>query len=102
MTDTPEDDGSTAVCVLRSMDGRKVLVLANSGAAAVRPDLGANAERAQETEGAARDGGISHVQVDRDLAAALQVLAPRRVKEPRELCKPVTRAPRRDRRKLVA
>jgi glycosidase len=33
------DDGSTAVCVLRSMDGRKVLVLANSGAAAVRPAL---------------------------------------------------------------
>jgi glycosidase len=33
------DDGSTAVCVLRSMDGRKVLVLANSGAAAVRPSL---------------------------------------------------------------
>jgi glycosidase len=33
------DDGSTAVCVLRSMGGHKVLVLANSGAVAVRPAL---------------------------------------------------------------
>ena len=33
------DDGSTAVCVLRSMHGREVLVLANTGAAAVRPSL---------------------------------------------------------------
>jgi glycosidase len=33
------DDGSTAVCVLRSMDGREVLVLANTGAAAVLPSL---------------------------------------------------------------
>jgi glycosidase len=38
------DDGSTAVCVLRSMDSRKVLVLANSGAAAVRPALPAMAQ----------------------------------------------------------
>lgn len=33
------DDGSTAVCVLRSMDGREVLILANTGAAAVHPSL---------------------------------------------------------------
>ncbi|MGN6818127.1 MAG: alpha-amylase family glycosyl hydrolase [Sphingomonas sp.] len=33
------DDDSTAVCVLRSMGGRRVLVLANSGAAPVRPNL---------------------------------------------------------------
>jgi glycosidase len=33
------DDASTAVCVLRSMEGREVLVLANTGAAAVRPSL---------------------------------------------------------------
>jgi len=38
------DDASAAVCVLRSMDGHRVLVLANSGAAAVRPALPAMGE----------------------------------------------------------
>jgi len=33
------DDASTAVCVLRSLDGRRVLVLANTGATPVRPVL---------------------------------------------------------------
>ena len=33
------DDASTAVCMLRRMDGREVLVLANTGTAAVRPSL---------------------------------------------------------------
>jgi glycosidase len=33
------DDASTAVCVLRSMDGREALVLANTGAAIAHPSL---------------------------------------------------------------
>jgi glycosidase len=35
------DDASTAVCVLRSMGNREVLILANTGAVAVHPSLAA-------------------------------------------------------------
>jgi hypothetical protein len=69
--------------------------------ARVRPDLGCDAERAQKAERAASDRRIANVEVHRDLAATLQVHATRRVKEPRELCKTIALAARRDRRELV-
>jgi len=71
-------------------------------APAVRPDLGGDAERAQEAEGAACHGRIGDVEVDRDLSATLQVNAAGRVKEPGELSQPIALIPRRDRRELVA
>lgn len=56
------------------------------GVTCVRPDLGRDAERSQKAERAASDRRIGDIEVHRDLAAALQVHAARRVEEPRELC----------------
>jgi hypothetical protein len=72
------------------------------GAATVRPDLRTDAERPQKAECTTRYGGIDDVEMDRDLASSLQMFAARGVKEPRQLGEPVARAPRRDRRELVA
>ena len=83
-------------------DMKLVSRAAVEGAAPVGPDLRPDAERAQQAERAARHGGINDVEMDRDLAASLQMFTARGVKEPRKLGKPVARAPRRDRRELVA
>jgi hypothetical protein len=48
---------------------------------AVRADLGLDAERTEEREGPAGDGRRGEVEVQRDLAPAAQVDAPRRVEE---------------------
>ena len=48
----------------------------------VRPDLGRDAEGAQETEGSASDRRVDDVEMDGHLAATLQVHAARGVKEP--------------------
>jgi len=53
------------------------------GAATVRPDLRADAERSQEAERATSYGRIDDVEMDRDLASSLQMFASRGVKEPR-------------------
>jgi hypothetical protein len=53
------------------------------GAAPIRPDLRADAERSQEAERAPSHGRIDDVEMDRDLASSLQMLASRGVKEPR-------------------
>jgi hypothetical protein len=68
----------------------------------VGADLGGDAERAQEAEGAPRDGWIDDIEVNRDLATALQVLAAGGVEQPRELSEAVARAARRDGRQLVS
>src|SRR5712692_10725375 len=71
-------------------------------AAAVRSELRGNAKPAQKAERAASDGRVGDVEVDRDLAAAFQVNAAGRVKEPGELSEPIALVPGRDRRELVA
>jgi hypothetical protein len=71
------------------------------GVTRVRPDLGRDAERAQKAERTASNSRIGDVEVHRDLAAALQVHATRRMEEPRELCQAIALAARRDRRELV-
>jgi hypothetical protein len=55
------------------------------GASPVGANLGGDAERAQEAEGAPRDGGVDDVEVNRHLPAALEVLAARGVEQPRQL-----------------
>jgi hypothetical protein len=72
------------------------------GAAPVGADLGGDAKRPQEAEGAPRDGGVDDVEVNRNLAAALQVLAAGGMKQPRQLGEAVARAARRDGRELVS
>ena len=71
-------------------------------ATAVRPDLGGDAEPAQEAERAACDGRVSDVEMDRDLSAAFQVNAAGRVKEPGELGEAIALISGRDRCELVA
>ena len=68
----------------------------------VRPDLGRDAEAAQQAERPPCDGRVRDVDVYGDLAATPEVDAAGRVKEPRELRQPVALAPRRDRRELAA
>jgi len=68
-----------------SCDVQLVPRAAIEGLSRVRPDLGRDPERAQETEGSARDRRVGDVEMHRDLAAALEMHAPRGVKEPREL-----------------
>jgi hypothetical protein len=67
----------------------------------VCPDLGQNTESTQETERSTGDGGVADIEVHGDLAAALEMDAPGRMEEPRELGEPVALAARRDRRELV-
>ena len=67
----------------------------------VCPDLGRDAEGAQQAEGSAGDRRVADVEMDRHLAAALQMHASRGVKQPRELGESVALAARRDRRELV-
>ena len=55
----------------------------------VRPDLGLDAEAADEPDGPARDGRLGEVEVDRELAVPAQVQAAGRVEEPGELGEPV-------------
>jgi hypothetical protein len=70
--------------------------------AAIGPDLGRDAERAQEAEGAARDCRVGDVQMYGDLTTPAKVDAAGRVKEPGELREPIAVAPRGDPRELVA
>jgi hypothetical protein len=72
------------------------------GAAAVRPDLGGDAEAAKEGERAARDGRLGDVEVDGDLAASTQVDATGDVEKPRQLREPVAVPPERGRSELGA
>jgi cytochrome c-type biogenesis protein CcmH/NrfG len=67
----------------------------------VRPDLGQDTERTQETERSTRDRRVAHVEVHRDLAAALEMDASRGMEEPGELGQTIALAARRDRRELV-
>jgi hypothetical protein len=48
----------------------------------IRPDLGHDTERAQETERSTRDRRVADVEVHGDLAAALEMDATGRVEEP--------------------
>jgi hypothetical protein len=48
----------------------------------VRPDLGRDAEGAQQAKSSAGDRRVADVEVNRDLAAALQMHASRGVKQP--------------------
>src|SRR5918995_1549426 len=68
----------------------------------VGPDLGADAERAEEAECTARYAGAREVEVNADPPAAEEVDAPRRVREARELGEPVAVALGCDRGELVA
>src|SRR5262245_55872738 len=71
-------------------------------AALVRADLRCDAESAQQAEGAARDRGISDVEVNRNLTAAAQVDTAGRMKESGELRQAIALAPWSDRRELAA
>lgn len=51
------------------------------GPAAVRPDLGVDAEGTQEAESATRDRRVGDVEMHRDLAAPSQMDTARRVEE---------------------
>ena len=67
------------------------LVARRSGERAlpVRAELGADADVAQQPERAPGDGRLAHVEVQRDLAAPVEVEPPGRVEEPGELSEPV-------------
>jgi hypothetical protein len=52
------------------------------GVSCVRPDLGHDAERTQQTERSTRDRRVADVEMHGDLAAALQMHASRRMEEP--------------------
>jgi len=65
-----------------SSDVQLVPRAAVEGLPCVRSDLGRDAERAQEAEGSARHGRVCDVEMQGDLAAALQMHAPRGMKEP--------------------
>jgi hypothetical protein len=67
----------------------------------VRPDLGDDAERAQQTERSTRDRRVANVEMQGDLAAALQMDTSRRMEEPGELGETIALTARRDRRELV-
>ena len=99
------DDSGLVQNLQRPVVSGDVQLVAGSpveGASPVGADLGGDAERPQEAEGAPRHGGVDDVEVNRDLAAALQVLAARGVKQPRQLGEAVARAARRDGRELVS
>jgi hypothetical protein len=86
---------------LTSRDMKLVSRPTLESATSVGPDLRGDTERAQEAEGAARDRGVGHVEVDGDLAATPEVNAACGVEEPRQLRQAIARAARRDRRELV-
>jgi len=67
---------------LVSGDVQLVPRAAVEGSPRVRPDLGRDPERAQEAEGSAGYSRVCDVEMHGDLAAALQVHAPRGMKEP--------------------
>jgi hypothetical protein len=68
----------------------------------VRPDLGLDAERAKDREGPPSDRRFREVEVERQLAAPVQVHRARRVEESRQLGKAVAAPHRNDRRELGA
>lgn len=74
---------------------------AREGASPVRANLRRDSKRAKETEGAARNGGVGDVDVDRDLSPSSEMHAARGMKEPRKLRQAVALAARRDRRELA-
>ena len=69
-------------CAIVSSNVQLIPRAAGEGVACVRPDLGHDVERAQQTESATRDRRVADVEMYGDLAAALQVHAARRVEEP--------------------
>ncbi len=99
------DDSGLVQNLQRPVVSGDVQLVAGStveGASAVGANLGGDAECPQEAEGAPRHGGVDDVEVDRDLAAALQVLAAGGMKQSRQLGEAVARAARRDGRELVS
>jgi hypothetical protein len=71
-------------------------------ALAIRPDLGGDAETAEQAERAARDGRARHVEMHRDFAATAEVDAAGCVKQAGQLRELVAVASGRDRGKLAA
>jgi hypothetical protein len=69
-------------CTLVSGDVQLVSRAPFESVTRVRPDLGRDAECAQQAEGSARDRGVRDVEMHGDLAAALQMDATRGMKEP--------------------
>src|SRR5262249_7693262 len=74
---------------------------AGEGAAPVRADLRADAQAAQEREGAPRGRGAREVEVHRELAVTAEMPRAGGVEERRELGEGATASVRRDRRELV-
>jgi hypothetical protein len=68
----------------------------------VAPDLAADAEPTQKAERPPGDPGARKVEVERDLAPAAEVNAPRGVEEGRELRKAIAFSARGDPRELAA
>jgi hypothetical protein len=69
-------------CVLAPGDVQLVSRRSIEGASPVCPDLGRNGERPEQAEGAPRNRWVGDVEVNRDLAASLQVNATGRMEQP--------------------
>jgi hypothetical protein len=89
--------GSLSACDVKLVAGAAV-----ECASTVRPDLRVDSERPEQAERTAGNGRVDDVEMDRQLATSFEVDAPGRVKEARQLRKPVAGASRRDGRELMA
>jgi hypothetical protein len=85
-----------------SFDVELIARRAVEGATAVRPDLGPDPVRAQESERAPRCGTAPEIQMERPLSPGTQVQAARGVEEPGELSPAIALTRRRDLRELLA
>jgi hypothetical protein len=68
----------------------------------IRAQLGANADVAEQLERAPGDGGLAHVEVQRDLASPVDVEPPGRVEKPGELSEPIAIRRGHDSRQLAS
>ena len=89
-------------CVGPSLDVQLVPGRSGERALLICTQLGAHADVAEQPERAPGYGGLAHVEVQRDLASAVDVEPPGRVEEPGELSEPIAIRRGHDPRELAS